>query len=429
MRPARYRWWVIGILFLVAFINFGDRSIIGTVGPLILKAFHFNASQYGLILGAFGFGVVGVELLLSGSLIRRFQPRGLVAGMMLLWSVLLGITVTATSVGVFVLWRVLFGMSEGSNWPAFESLIARWMAKDETARAFNVTWAGISMSGLVFPPVVVFLATRFTWRGPFIVLGVVGVIVTILFYWMITNYPEQNHHVTPTEREYIMTRRLVPRPVGQRYSWKRLLSSGSVWWAALGSFASAYTLYLISGWLAVYLTEIRHVPYSHVGFLLAAAFAGGILAAIISGVVSDRFYKKGRVHVARAVLPAISSIVGGIALLAVQVVSSLTLIMILVGLTTFFAQAVNGILGATAMDIGPHEPHMTGQIITGIGGVGGILAPLVTGFAVQATHSFNAAFLIAGGLSLVIGACMLILFRIHPVPLNPAQNEDLVVGK
>ena len=56
MRPTRFRWFVVFLLFAITVVNYIDRAAISYAIPLIQKQLGFSATESGAILGAFGLG-------------------------------------------------------------------------------------------------------------------------------------------------------------------------------------------------------------------------------------------------------------------------------------------------------------------------------------------------------------------------------------
>jgi ACS family glucarate transporter-like MFS transporter len=90
--------------------------------------------------------------------------------------------------------------------------------------------------------------------------------------------------------------------------------------------------------------------------------------------------------------------------------------------------ALGGVASAVALNIAligdllrtpADSGRATGLLILG-GNTFGILAPIVTGYVVQATGSFNMAFVVAGTL-LVLGA--LAVFLLARTPIGPVEGR------
>ncbi len=50
---SRYKWWVVGMLWWIAFFNYADRQAIFSVFPLLEKELGLSSVQLGLLGSAF----------------------------------------------------------------------------------------------------------------------------------------------------------------------------------------------------------------------------------------------------------------------------------------------------------------------------------------------------------------------------------------
>src|SRR5947209_8516077 len=54
VKPATsYRWWIVGLLFVITTVNYMDRNLLGVLKPTIQGELHFSESEYGNIVFAF----------------------------------------------------------------------------------------------------------------------------------------------------------------------------------------------------------------------------------------------------------------------------------------------------------------------------------------------------------------------------------------
>ena len=92
---ARYPWLLIGLLWMVAFLNAADRSILFTVMPQLKTEFGLTATQLALLNSVF-FWVYAVCAFLSGSLGDKSRRSRVIIYGLLFWSVATGIVSLST---------------------------------------------------------------------------------------------------------------------------------------------------------------------------------------------------------------------------------------------------------------------------------------------------------------------------------------------
>lgn len=345
-----------------------------------------------------------------------------------LWAVFIGLVAAAGSGVSFFALRVLFGLTEGSNWAAFMTLASRWYPKNEIKRAVNFFWFSVPFTAVIIPPFAALLAHSFSWRAPFIVLGAVGVILAVLFYAVVRDFPEECPGVGEQERQMIVANRvLADQHCQPRYKWRTVLTCPSGWWIAIASVATSYQGYMLIAWLPEYLVRERHMSFIHSGIFAALPFLAGGAGCLLLAALSDAATHRGRTTLGRTVVPGIGAVVAGISFLLIPFVDSTTTVLCLIATASFFGQAANGLLAAATIDVYPHEPHMGTQFVVGGGSLTAIFAPLITGYVLAATGSFFGAFMIGGCPALLIGLAFLTFFRSKPAPPDWAADGQTSV--
>jgi len=133
---------VVGLLFMIATVNYVDRGALSFASEHIIGAFGFDSAQWGEILGFFGYGYM-FGALIGGVLLDRWGARKvwIVAGVA--WSIFEGGTAIAGELGLtlfggsalagFAVMRSIFGFSEGPAFSSINKTIVRWAAPSERA--------------------------------------------------------------------------------------------------------------------------------------------------------------------------------------------------------------------------------------------------------------------------------------------------------
>lgn len=412
----RYRWFVLApLLLLIAATNFGDRVVLGVVVPLLVKEFHFTPKELGWILSAFGFGFCAMQCLGSATMVRWRQPRQLIIGMGTLWSIFIGLVAAASSVTSFFIFRALFGLSEGCNWAAFLTLASRWYPRQEIKRAVNFFWISTPLAAMLIPPGAALLAARFSWRVPFVVLGVIGLVLVVVFAALVRDFPEESPRVSEQEKQLIVTERVLQEQHRHRsYKWRTVLTSIG-WWPAVGSIVTAYQSYMLIAWLPEYLVRERGLTFIHSGIYAALPFFAGSIGGLLVGTLADAAVQRHRTVLARTVLPGLCVVLAGLTFLSIPFAGSTAQVLMLLGAAAFFGQAANGLFASSTVDVFPYEPHMGTQFIVGAGSLTAIFAPLITGYVLAATGKFIVAFFIGGAPAAIVGSLFILMFRSRAV--------------
>src|SRR5919201_1823977 len=123
--PTRFRFAIIGMLFLMAVINYVDRGALSYTSESLISEYGFTKPQWGSVLGYFGYGYM-FGAVLGGALSDRWGPRKVWIYAGIIWSFFEIASAYAGEIGIalfggsaiagFAVIRVLFGFAEG---PAF----------------------------------------------------------------------------------------------------------------------------------------------------------------------------------------------------------------------------------------------------------------------------------------------------------------------
>lgn len=128
MKATKFRWIIVGLLFIITIINYIDRSAISFAIPKIKEAFQLNSGQIGLILGSFAIGYI-VMTFFGGIIVDRFGSRIVLFLLSIVWAISIGLTGLATGFVMIFLMRILLGVAEGPNFPAMSRSINDWLSK------------------------------------------------------------------------------------------------------------------------------------------------------------------------------------------------------------------------------------------------------------------------------------------------------------
>src|ERR1700692_2761612 len=266
------------------------------------------------------------------------------------------------------------------------------------------------------------------WRSAFCASGAIGFVW--LGAWLIWfRQPEQVSWLKAEERALILRERDAQGPMASHAQTSLgvggLLCSPSLLGMMLTQGCAVYTQYLFLTWLPTYLQTARGISLVASGALTALPYVGAVVLTVLFGKISDMLLtpetaRSGgrRRMVALAMLVAsvilLTPFVGNVYVILLLIMIALTGVATTVGLNI----ALLSDLLRSSADAG----RATGLLILG-GNIFGILAPIVTGYVIRATGSFDYAFVVAGGL-LVIGALAGFTLARQPIG-SPAPEISL----
>jgi MFS family permease len=196
-----------------------------------------------------------------------------------------------------------------------------------------------------------------------------------------------------------------------------ILRQRSLWGASIGHFCGNYPYYLMLTWMPLFLVKYAHFSLTAMAWIAGGAYATQSLTSIVGGRMSDRLIRNGAdpTHVRKAFIVT-GYVFGATALLLLAVVPSAWVLpfIILDRVGTGLASPMTFTIGQTLG--GPSAGGRWMGVQNLIGNLAGVAAPIVTGVAIDATGSFQIAFLIAVVLMLLCIVCWaFVIEEIEPV--------------
>lgn len=414
MTRVRYRVWAMN--FFACLINYGDRVALSVAAPFILDEFHFSPAIWGVILSSF-FWTYSPFALVGGFMVDRVGVRRAYTICMLVWSLTIPLTAGAWNVGSFIVARLLFGMGEGPQAPISTKLTANWFPARQTSTMLNFAQSGTTIGPIIATPVVVWICTTLGWRPAFIALGALGIVWSAVWWFVGRDRPDDHPAVNAAEKAYVSADHRSPQdlaedPSNQPGRFWVLVRDRRIAALAIAFFAYSWVLFMFLTWYPTYLVDGRGVDKGDLGAIATYPWVAATAGLIAGGFVADRLIKRYR----SLVTPRKWMIIGCLVAVAVcfgpsPYVKSPTLALVLVCVATFFLLASYQYQALIVALVPARYTGRLAGVIQMCSTIAGILAPIVTGWIVDVSGSFTAAFVLAGAITLAGAIATLVLVR------------------
>jgi MFS family permease len=263
-------------------------------------------------------------------------------------------------------------------------------------------------------PAVAWLIETLSWRWSFIITGAVG-FVWVAAWAALVSTPEKTGWLPAEERDHILAGRdagITP-PSHSGVGYLGLIRCPAMWGLFISQGCLVYTGYLYISWLPNYLQTARHLSILNSGIYTAIPFLISTVVGVVANWAGDRVLSAEAVRGGSRRYLVVLSLLFMAAGLAIPFVQSLAAVITLITIAVSAAHvgpAANGALVADLLRSPGDAGRATAFLVLG-GNTFGLLAPIVTGYVVAATGSFNAAFVVAGALALVGAVAALALVR------------------
>lgn len=177
--PAHYPWLLVGLLWLVSFLNAADRAILNSVKPLLREAFAITDLQLGLVDTLF-FWTYAVCAFLFGRIGDAVRRRTMIVVGLVFWSAATGLMPLATGFAMLLAMRTLVAAGESTYYPTATALISAWHRPERRSRALALHQTAVFAGGGIGGWAAGHLADRHGWWMPFLVFSALGFVVFVV---------------------------------------------------------------------------------------------------------------------------------------------------------------------------------------------------------------------------------------------------------
>jgi MFS transporter, ACS family, hexuronate transporter len=411
---------VVILLFLAGVINYLDRSALSIAAPFISDDLTLSATQMGIIFSSFSVGYA-IFNFLGGMASDKYGAKLTLFVAMIVWSLFSGAVALAVGFTSLIIIRVLFGMGEGPLSSTINKMVNNWFPADQRASAIGLTNSGTPLGGAISGPIVGFIAISYSWKVSFVLIMIIGLIWTIAWWKFVKEKPAS------------ASGKAVVKKTAAAQEKKPLtfyLKQKTVLFTAFAFFAYNYILFFFLTWFPSYLVKARGMSVEKMSIITVIPWILGFIGLAAGGFVSDyvfkKFANKGVLFSRKVVLVTClfaSAVCIGVAGLVTTTVSAVTL----VALSVFFLYLTGAIYWAIIQDVvDQNNVGSVGGFMHFLANTAGIIGPTLTGFLVDRSGTFTAAFLLAGGLA--VFASLAVIRFVRPITATVVSNPTNITG-
>jgi MFS family permease len=390
---------VLLLLCAMYFITYVDRVNVSSAAEALKLDLGLTNTQLGLAFSVFGYPYLLCQVF-GGWFGDRFGARRTLIVCGLTWSVATVLTGLVGGLWTLLAARMLLGLGEGATFPTATRAMSTWLPGGKSGWAQGITHAAARLGNAITPPAIVALIALVSWRGSFIVTGLISLAWVIVWGWYYRDDPRQHPRVTAADLE----RMPPPRAVGVRREptpWGPLLRRMAP--VTFVYFCYGWTLWTFLSWVPQFMLHAYNLNLKNSALFAALVFGGGVLGDALGGWLSDAILRRtGSLIRARRDL-VIAGMLGSLACSApILFITDPVMAALSLGGAFFFAELTIGPMWAIPMDIAPaYSGTASGLMNTG-SALGAILSPLAFGYIIDRTGNWSLPFWGTMGL-LVVG--------------------------
>ena len=436
-KRSKYRWVVMGLLFILYTVANADRANIGFVLPYLRKEFEMSNTEAGGIISLFFFAYAAFQIP-SGFLVKKFGIRTMFTIGMIFTSLFTGMIGTAGSIFSLKALRVMVGVAEAPVAIASSATINNWFPAKEKGTATGIFLAGSKVGPLIVPILCAWIITVWGWREVFYFFMVPGILLSIAWFFLISNKPDESKFVNEAEAEYIADKVVaVKSDASSKREYKlwwldkivrakkvepltspaQVFRSWDIYGVACGYFFAVGLSSVFMSWLPTYLVTVKHFAIMKTAFVASAPFAGTVVGNFFGGWFSDNVLGKRRKPM--MMVTAISTSIMMYSM--INAPESATLLGLLLFVTGILLALGYSMYMAYPMGRTNKESYPVAFSVVNMGGqIGGACAPLIVGMILD-KYNWDAVWM-----ALAIGSfiCLALVSSVIEPVEDPVQRPN-----
>lgn len=417
-KVGHVRYGVVAMLFAVTVINYADRATLSLAGPAVSKELGLNPVSLGIVFSAFAWTYM-VAQIPGGWLLDRFGSRMVYFASLILWSVFTLLQGTVALFGAALAVPVLFGLralvgaAEAPSFPANSRIVAAWFPAHERGTAAAIFNSAQYFATVLFAPLMGLIITVLGWPWVFYTMGALGIAMGGLWLAVIHD-PLRHPRLGAAELQHMRdggalvdidrTTATGAASGESRAGWaevKRLLQNRTFLGVCIGQYAISVLTYFFLTWFPIYLVQQRGLSILNAGLVASLPALCGFFGGVLGGLFSDSLYRRGVSLTWARKIPIVAGLLMSTSMIACNYVDAPWMIVAVMAVA-FLGKGIGALGWAVVSDIAPRNIiGLSGSIFNTFGNFAGITTPIVIGFLVQGTGSFDGALVFVGANAVV----------------------------
>lgn len=435
-RETAHRWWILTVMFIATFVNYLDRATLAVVGPTIQKEFGISDVNFGWLSSAFIWGIT-IVIVFFGLLMQRFGERLIGTVGLLGFSLATIFSGFTAGFGSLLAMRITLGAFEAPTFPLNATLVRRWFPKQERAKSISMYQIGASLGTALGIPLLGYVAYLWGWRATFFVAGAISLLVCLIWWLVARDRPADTKAVSASELAYIESSDTVEETAERmggkrkttRADWRYVLTDRRLLSLYVVTGATSTAFFFFMTWLPKYMKESLGINVT-AGF--TSGLTGGIpyafalLGIIFGGWLSDYLVKSGFAPGKARKVSISIGLAGTSILFLMPFIESVPLALAVVSFAFFSASMGNGAWVLPTEVARSAVAPLANSVYGFFTNFFGAISPVVAGYLLTATGSYNAMLIYIGVWALIgLTAILFLLDDVSPTPLSEAEAAEM----
>ena len=381
------------VLFLICVmygITYVDRVNVSTSAAVFKQDLHLSNTQVGLVFSAFAYPYLLFQIF-GGWVSDRFGARKALTISAVIWGGATLLTGLVNTLGMMLAARVLLGFGEGATFPTATRAMSDWMPEDKRGFSQGITHSSARLGNALTPPLVAWLITLFTWRGSFVILGIISLGWAIIWALYFRDDPRAHSAITQEELEELPdygVRSQQKEPVPWLALSRRMLPVTIVY------FCYGWTLWLYLAWIPQFFLHSYKLNLARSALFAGGVFFAGVIGDTVGGVWSDHILRRtGDRNKARRNLVVLGFLCSLASMIPILFLHSLTWAAICLSSAFFFSEFTIGPMWAIPMDVAPRFSGSASGLMNIGSASAAIVSQIIAGYVIDKTLNWELPFI------------------------------------
>jgi sugar phosphate permease len=419
-RIAKIQIIAVSILSVAGVINYIDRGSLAIANTTIRADLGISATRMGVLLSVFSLAYA-ISQLPMGILLDRFGEHVVLGAGMLLWSLTQSATGLVRGFASFFAARIGLAVGESPFVVSAVKSVNDWFDVRDRATPMGIVNAATTVGQAIAPLILTAAMLSFGWRGMFMLIGAPGLLLSIAWFVF---YRDRRNVAAGNGGDAAVELAAVEGTGGQLpgiafRQWMSLFRLRTVLGMMLGFGGINYTVWLYMSWMPNYLEAAHHVSIKATGMIAVIPFSCGAVGMLLSGVVADFLVRRGVAPIkAHRTLLMTGMICSALCTLLVPHIAGALGAAFGLGMALFFIYLAGNSGWGLVQSIAPAGMIASVAAIQNFGSfICASFGPVITGWLLDRTHSFNLTLVICAMVS-VLGAMSYLFLVKEPIVLN-----------
>jgi sugar phosphate permease len=283
--PVYYRWLVFGLLAFGYLLVFFHRLCPAVVALDLMESFEAGGGLIGLLASAYFYPYALMQIP-SGLLSDTWGPRKTITS----FFILAGISSIAFGCAGTASWaivaRVFVGIGVSMLFVPIMKILTQWFAPAEFSFMTGLLIATGGLGALSAATPLAYFSTLMGWRGCFILIGILTLVVSVTIWVWVRNTPEELGYAAIRKDTSPQASQSAPR------LWqgvRMVLTSTAFWPLALWYMFNFGFFFSFSGlWGGPFFMEMYALSKAQAGGVLSLSAVGMVVGSPVCSYLSDR---------------------------------------------------------------------------------------------------------------------------------------------